>query len=902
MRVYISNSLEILAKSLKNDLLNPIKHPFTKKWVVVPNKKMGQNLLTHWVFKGDEKIISGFYIISWQEIWNKIFPNIPSAMELSFQIETVLKSVKEEKVLSYIREGGDKRKGSFCTYLAEVFLVHAANPKEKLLEWQKEIWEMVFTESKPLYQQIEPFDGSLYFFDCWDWNFYQREALKKIDAVCFLFSPCSLYWGDFRSFREQQFLLYKAHENRKDVLRQFFNNDHPLLGNLGKRGREVLSLFEEEECLEQFAEAASNSLLGTLQNELLLLTSTEHPSDSSIQIHSAVSKIAEVELVCDEIERSLLPPSEIIILVSDIEEYASAIELTFQKRKVPYLLKEGADSFIPSPLMQGLKVLLDLPKERFRKESVEKLLFLPLFINRFQFSFRDTQALQKWFSLSAIRCDLEGHPSSWQKGLFRLSQSLKTAEELALLDQFHHVIKLFSTELLQIKEKKTIGDWGKWLEKIIQLFFQGDEIDNYIQELREWHKFHSQGVFSFSSIERLLPSSRALYKNTEDKEQNLEVVTIESLDKGTFLSAKVIILMGMQENNFPKSKKKSLLQNPGSSIDDDRYLFLEIICQAQISITITYTRVDCEDGKIQKPSSLIQELCRYCTAISITHHPYIGEDQYLFTKKEREIKNVSISKSLMNVFSLKKLANDPLLYFFEEGIGVRPEFEILSDEFTFQKTKLACSLYPSQEIAIETLRSEGKLPSGPFETVACIKIEDAMKKHRQALTTLGVRQEEIYSIELQKGCSEPFKKNHQHWIYPAIEYNEILLEGKVDNITHQGLICYGSGSLEELVQIWPFYIIVNNFFKAPLLLLEKSVVRQIDIQQGALARYIGYAQTALRLPSPLFPKYAQSILKNGKIPAIDDNLTIQWAKKRGTVCFDELFWVPYLQEVFREIL
>ena len=80
----------------------------------------------------------------------------------------------------------------------------------------------------------------------------------------------------------------------------------------------------------------------------------------------------------------------------------------------------------------------------------------------------------------------------------------------------------------------------------------------------------------------------------------------------------------------------------------------------------------------------------------------------------------------------------------------------------------------------------------------------------------------------------------------------------------------------------------------------------MDSSLQALERYIDYAKKALTTPSPLHPKWARGVFKDGKIPASSDEDTIlEWILSRGLLPPQEPWlksWVPYLQEVFHELL
>ncbi len=216
-------------------------------------------------------------------------------------------------------------------------------------------------------------------------------------------------------------------KTRKELL-QFFENEHSLLANWGRKGRRLLSFFEDEEWIDAYQETEAESLLKNIQEEMLTLSISEKIADESIQIHSAPSKLREVEIVWEIIQRLPFKPSEILVLAPDMQSYAPIIELVFRQRSGPFDFAIFClEARSKSPLMQGLEALLELSHYRFSKESVEKLLFCPPFLKKFDFTIEDAHLLLKWINEVHIRYDLKGdHPGTWQDGLKRLVEALVT--------------------------------------------------------------------------------------------------------------------------------------------------------------------------------------------------------------------------------------------------------------------------------------------------------------------------------------------------------------------------------------------------------------------------------------------------------------------------------------------
>jgi exodeoxyribonuclease V gamma subunit len=400
MKIFVSNHLEHLAELLKNDLFQEKSHPFDKRWVIVPNERVKQELYLKWAHDPLMQVATGFKMITWSQALSRMFPHLPSQDELSLKIEAALGSIEIGGPLSaYLNHGGPKRKASLCDRMSTLFSHYLNQPEEKLMSWlekdgwQQSLWQTVFGSEIP-WKTLHFLEGEVYLFHPLQIAPYQLASFKHMNATCFLFSPCAMYWGDFRTLKEKGYLLNKAHAGTRKELLQFFENEHPLLANWGKKGRQLLSFFEDEEWIDSYQETIPTSLLKTVQEEMLTLSISEKSHDASIQIHSAPSKLREVEVVWEIIQRLPFKPSEILVLVPDIQSYAPLIELVFRQRQGPFdFAIFGLEARSKSPLTQGLEALLELPRYRFSKEAVEKLLFCPPFLKKFDFTIKEAHLI-----------------------------------------------------------------------------------------------------------------------------------------------------------------------------------------------------------------------------------------------------------------------------------------------------------------------------------------------------------------------------------------------------------------------------------------------------------------------------------------------------------------------------
>jgi exodeoxyribonuclease V gamma subunit len=628
-----------------------------------------------------------------------------------------------------------------------------------------------------------------------------------------------------------------------------------------------------------------------------------------------------------------------------MHSYAAAIELVFRQRSGSFDFAIFClEARSKSPLMQGLEALLELPRFRFSKESVEKLLFCPPFLKRFGFEIKEAHLLQKWIGEVHIRYDLSGdHPGSWEAGLKRLVESLvRTAREnhltidfsdADLLSRWIDVIQLFQLELQPISNELSLKEWSKKLRALVDQFLAPDPDDSLMRELEKLQQMDIEGTFPFSSIERILKNIFQ-QKSGAVQGSHLQAVRFASLEKGALIPAKAIILMGMEEGSFPRQDPPSSLQQlpVPHRIEEDKYLFLEAFCSAREMLIMTYLRIHPEDGKSQKPCSMVEELSQYCSNLPIVDHPfspfdasYYQEDGFrsfskphfeALHKEHHSEKRVPILPpvplSALDIRMLRKLARHPLQFFFEERLGIDFEWKQQSTEFVLSPLDMARlrkgSLKRPLEELLGEMEKEGRLPVGSFSKAAVQKIKNEIESYHEMLEKLQIRPEEIYAIELKSSCRQRTQIDEHTWIYPALHIKNIVVQGRIDEMSSQGLLFHGEDTLADQLKIWPIYLIAGNLglsHPMNLLLTKKGKVSELKPSREALERYILYAEKALTMPSPLHPKWARGLFKEGKIPVSEEDEIIQWAQKRDLLPPIDLWlkaWSPYLQEAVNELL
>lgn len=917
MKVFVSNKLTELAEVLRQALFSRDTNPLESRWVIVPSEDVKLDLYLKWLETAD--IVTGIKTITYSELIRKIFPELPSKMELALRIETALDSVEELQF--YLNESPIK-KLELSSELSSLFLKYLQRPPQELLDWiekagwQQTLWKEIFGKTLPT-SVTRPLTGAFYFYHISNINPYEMEAFSQMETTWFLFSPSEMYIGDLLPERQQTFLLRKAKASVKENLAEYFEQDSPLLSNWITQGQTLLHYFEDGETTECFIEPAGTSALEELQHEWLTLEKHPSPPDLSLQLHSAPNLLREVEVVWEIIQRLPYKPREIVVLTPDIQAYAPAIEWVFKQRGGPFDYSiTGIEACTHSPLLQGLQLLLSLPAHRFSRDVFKKLLFCAPFLKKFELTLEDAATLDSWMSEVHLRYDLTGHTGSWHAALKRVIEGLVVAgsfdfSDTPLINRFIEITT--KLESLTDREKRSGHEWADLIQQWIEMFFASDEETDILRSfLTTLRSERVTGLFSYETMEYHL---KAAFTNPSGSmhRSKPDTVRFTSLKNGAVVPAKAVICMGMQEGAFPRIDPPSslpLLPTANRTIED-RYLFLEAISHAEKNLIVTYQRCHPDDGKEMHPSPLIQELIKDREAITTTHHSFNPPLQ----PQKRAVQHEPLApstKKIIDVRILRKLARHPVQCFLEEGLGLRFPWNETDSEFLFSPLEMHTlrkkSLKMTTNNLIDELHKEGKLPTGTFQKTAVQSIEKELETYQNTLAQLGIDPSSVFTLELTPHAKILTRVSDDHVVTPSLKIGDIELQGIIEGVTPEGLLSHGEESMEDLLKIWPLYAIVQRVLgKTSLFLTKKGASTSIPLENPheTLERYIGYLQKSLQTPSPLLPAWGRRIFKGGELPASTDDDILLWAGQRNLLPAHETWveeWKPYLQEVVRELI
>lgn len=728
--------------------------------------------------------------------------------------------------------------------------------------------------------------------------------------------------------------------------------------------------------------------------------------DFSIQIHQAPSKKREVEVLLsvlmDLTYRHDIKPSEILVLAPNISEYFPFIYQSFDAESPFPIEVHDLEILSQSQFLQGFWHILCLEELRWEQKDIFKLFMLDPFLKKMQIGQEEVSKIKRWCEVAQIKWGYnqkhrnekvgfidseekmleDSEVGTWKYGLERLLFGLVNIEEMIKEKELLHY---FPLEEVDMKDATLLGDfivvverlyedsrlfshaqislleWVNVFKRVAESYFsievsgkinshkrdsEKQAFDFFIEQLKVLLQLSNKVVdkkYPFSSLKRYFEKAFRK-KGAVFSEANKEAICFASLKSQQFYPTKVIYLLGMEEDSFPRPSEVFPLReiedadmDPSpKTIEEDRQILLDILLYAKQNIVISYCNADIKDGKEKNPSFLIEELIEHCDQ----HYCYPGSKKkpsekiiyshknMAFHKKEWSLENPFLNFSFRNyrlaqtyyyeekqdpifipefygsdsklqscsssnkteykvtINDLKVFARNPLQHYFNHALGVYlrkedSEEQRLSKEFIMNSLDKALfrieNFNKDFEEAYEKLDLLGELPLGIFKEIA----RDQLQKERDILlenfSGFGLDFSDVMTIELSSSCLEPFQKKNQNWVVPSLKFSieeEIFyIEGLLENVCKQGLIFYGKNSFQEVIKIWPIYLvfccIASKYFpeiETTLLFGKEGAMKQYEQQEiiKHLEKYLSYYKKAMYTPSPLLPIWSEAIILKSK--------------------------------------
>lgn len=650
--------------------------------------------------------------------------------------------------------------------------------------------------------------------------------------------------------------------------------------------------FEREEGQLTLLKAIQADL--TFLRNPSLSTKIELPkTDRSIQIHVASSKAREVQILYDNLLQIIsenenddpIKLNQIIVMAPDIMDYEPYIHSIFGSN-TSVLKYHLMDLEMPSknPLVREFLNLIHLAKEKFCANSLLSLFNGAYFQKCQQLSVDDVAKIHDWLIAADLRW---GHGiedrNEWLKmngcnqemvenveggtlnhcierfiaslavvkneddllnaDLERLPLESITPSDAPILGKFIHLTSSLKNDLQILVDgtKMSLANWASYLDCLLKSYFGIDETDmrlsddellllNQFDEFRKYSTNFKSDLFTFETIHSKLEAAFER-ERVDFQEAELNSVRFCSMLPMRAIPASIVVLMGMNEDEFPRTDSKNsldLCQNSTdcdyrpSKTDYDRYLFLESLLSARKYFILSYIGYSLSDASLKTSSLLITELVsaiddgyliedKNFSEVAIKKHPFNAYDKSYFeegsdfvsysafnynlatkfynlekTNKHQFIPhfkleipiNFDLPELVIDLKDLLSFARNPLKTYFNKSLGIylNKDAEFKSDEdFTLSALDLAIIKKSSLKIKLEDVYNlatkKGIMPGGVFKEVAKEKISSGITTLKENLNELQILPQELFKVEFLTSIDEPFKKPNGNWQLPALKLN-----------------------------------------------------------------------------------------------------------------------------------
>ncbi len=480
------------------------------------------------------------------------------------------------------------------------------------------------------------------------------------DVHMFQLAPTAHYWADLPSERERarRWLRGEGAFDDKD------EPGHELLACWGRQGQAMQDLLldalpQDAQEFELWRETWPETLLGHLQRGIFELQDALPASiavDDSLQLHICHSPMREVQVLHDTLlymfeHDPSLRPEDVLVMIPDLASYAPCVEAVFHPSdstspSIPWNLSD-MPAHESEPLPAAFLLLLELPQRRMTRREVWDLLATPELAGRFQLGHLPLATWEHLFDMLGVRWGLDaehrrelGLPAwpeqSWQAAEERwlcgyalgdeerwqdiapIDITSEQAEHLAALSSLLSQLRDWRKRLHEAREMP-MDEWRNLMLGMLQAFFDESlDHDGHIQRIRD---ILDELTVSAKDTRLSLPLLRHLLRQTlrgsTMRHRYLSGgVNICGMRPMRAVPFRVIALLGMQDEDFPRRERRSELdrmsrqRQPGDPHpgEEDRYLMLESVLSARDVLYLSYCGRNMRNDSVRQPSLLLRDL------------------------------------------------------------------------------------------------------------------------------------------------------------------------------------------------------------------------------------------------------------------------------------------------------
>ncbi|MDF2577341.1 MAG: recC [Chlamydiales bacterium] len=514
-----------------------------------------------------------------------------------------------------------------------------------------------------------------------------------------------------------------------------------------------------------------------------------------------------------------ITPGDIVVMAPQIMDYEPYIRAVFDtaEHEVDYQIVD-LQMHRYNPFVSGLLSLLKLAESRWDVNSIFQLIDHVAFQSRFNLNKEQVEQLRVWVNAAGIKwgndhehcnellrkahCDNpmieESCISTWEHGLKRLLISLCMEvspshvcdmsidpllypldpielTKAPLLGQFIKVLRSLRYDLQPLKDytKRSLREWSDYLCCLVEAYFAVDCKDHTMREQKETllqmldkigfaGRWFQEEKFDFLSIKQQLDALFA-EKQIGWQENRLQAIKFSSMFPMRAIPAKVVCLLGMDEEQYPRKDQRlslDLMQQMSSikchyqpsQVDNDRYVFLEAILSARSHLIISYLGQSQTDHKELSPSIVVTELLDYLdrsfhvAGVSPSHHcffkhPAFPFDKSYFDPNQKKLNSYSKTEYCHSLASLKGNKEESFqflpLYTASHPLSEFPSVELPQKRIQLDLQKLTTiasdplRLYCNQTLGIFFRKKSHRLLQ--IEEPLCISMLDFTILKRDAL-------------------------------------------------------------------------------------------------------------------------------------------------------------------------
>ena len=501
-----------------------------------------------------------------------------------------------------------------------------------------------------------------------------RELARVVDVRMYVLNPCREFWFDIVDARRLSWLAAQ----QKDM---FFETGNSLLAAWGKQTRAHIGLlFEGEHEVEEdaaFAPHPARHLLARLQNAILELQQLAPASvrlaasDRSIEVQVCHSRTRELEVLHDRLlglfklhanTPDALRPSDIVVLMPDLEQAAALIEAVFgtapPERRIPWRIT-GLGGTQDNALAKVLDQALQLAASRFPASRVFDLLQQAPVAAHFGLGAAELETIHAWMRAAGVRWGLDAASAGSQGGgdgatridpapthtleeglhrLFlawaagtaaqhtpfagRIGAAAPEGQAAIALGSFWRYVDSLRVLHTQLQRPHTGAAWRQLLNDVLErLVGDSAEYADAQREVRAAIATLADNIAA-AELETALPLEvvhPALLALLDDPARGGVpggTVTFSALSALRGLPYRVVCLIGLDQGAFPGSDRApefDLMAARPQAGDrqrrlDDRNLFLDLILSAREVLHLSYVGRSVRDGSELPPSVLVDEL------------------------------------------------------------------------------------------------------------------------------------------------------------------------------------------------------------------------------------------------------------------------------------------------------